>query len=211
MQFSDLSDETLVRLCQERLPYDTRPFEALVSRHKEKVYGLAYRMMRTQQDAEDVAQEAWIKVYHALPNFRGEASFTTWVHRIAVNAALDALHKQKRQAEVSCATAGGDEAQPKNLLLVYPNTDGNPDQEALSKELIECIEDAVRQLPDKEMSLIVLREFQELSYHEMAETLRISLGAVKMRLHRARKSLRQLILRFCDALLPAVWKQRHEL
>ncbi len=214
MQFSDLSDEALVRSCQEHLPYDTRSFEALVARHKQKVYGLAYRMMRTQQDAEDVAQETWVKVYHALPNFRGEASFKTWVHRIAVNTALDALQKQKRRVKEACATAEVDGEGRDLFALTDHSAGGNPVQNALSQELILCIEDAVRQLPDKEMSTIMLREFQGLSYQEIAEALRVSLGTVKMRLHRARKSLRQLIAQLCDALLPPVWrqkKQEHEL
>src|SRR5579884_1803213 len=94
-----LTDEELVQRCKVELPHTTRSYEELVSRHAQRVYSLVYRVVGDRQEAEDISQEVFLKVYHGLPKFDQQASFSTWLYRIATNSALDALDKVKRRRQ----------------------------------------------------------------------------------------------------------------
>jgi RNA polymerase sigma-70 factor (ECF subfamily) len=194
--FAELPDAALVQRCQETLPYDARPFEALVKRHREQVFAIAYRVMGEAQEAEDQTQEVFIKVYRSIKRFRGEAAFSTWIYRIAVNTCLDALSKQQRRPQrVETDIAEAEEAQCP--IRTAARAEPTPEQATLRRELIKCIHDTMMALQDKERLILTLRDVQGMEYRKIADVLNVRIGAVKMRIHRARLAFQQAFARMC--------------
>lgn len=196
-----LSDEALVRRCRETLPQDTRAFEALVLRHQQQVYAVAYRMMGTAQAAEDLTQDVFVKVYRSLKRFRGDAAFSTWLYRVAVNACLDALNKRQRRAlplDIDLA-----DVEDTQLLPRDQQSRISPEQAALRSELIECIRDTMMALREKERLMLTLRDVEGMEYQRIAEILNIGMSAVKMRIHRARLAFRRVFATICREFMPA--------
>jgi len=199
--FAELPDAALVRRCQETLPYDARPFEALVKRYRQQVFAIAYRMMGEAKETEDQTEEVFIKVYQSIKRFRGEAAFSTWIYRIAVNTCLDALGKQQRRPQrVAADIAEAEEA--KYPIRIAERAEPTPEQAALRRELIECIRDTMMALRDKERLILTLRDVQGMEYRQIADVLTVRIGAVKMRIHRARLAFQQAFARICREHLP---------
>lgn len=161
-------------------------FDELVLRYRKRVYGIAFGMTRNHSDADDVAQESFLRAYQALDSFKIEYEFRTWLFRITVNLCLNCLKKKERRVEASLEEQVGVE-------IAVPAPSDNPGQELEKKELYEKMEEAVRQLSPKLRSVFVLRTIQDLSYEEIARTLKISKGTVMSRLNRAREKLRNLL------------------
>lgn len=182
------ADADLVRRAQAG---DARAFDGLVTRYRGKVYGMCYHLVQNEQDAWDLAQEAFIKAWRALPSFKGDSSFYTWIYRIAHNAGYDWLRKRRIQGEgefddeVSRPIAAGAEAVPKG--------DRRPDEVLKNRELGDRIKDAIAQLSPDHRTAILLREVEGLSYEEIAEVMEISLGTVMSRLFYARKKLQEIL------------------
>jgi RNA polymerase sigma-70 factor (ECF subfamily) len=158
---------------------DRNAFSTLVCSHAHGVLNVVYRMCGDMQVAEDAAQEAFIQAWLRLQSYRPQASFRNWLYRIAVNTAIDMLRKEKR------ILPGAVE----DLNL----TDASPGPETLvtHSERTEMVQDAVLALPDASRAVLVLREFEGLSYQEIAEALDIPVGTVMSRLNYARKLLRE--------------------
>ena len=197
---ADLSDEDLVRLCQETVPHDTRAFETLVERHSDQVFAIAYRMLGDAQEAEDQSQEVFVKIYRSFNRFRGDAAFSTWLYRITVNTCLDTLSKRKRrlqQLDVDLT-----EAEEMHIPQADQQGDRSPEQALLQNELVECIQDALMGLRDKDRTILTLRDVEEMEYQTIADVLDIGMSAVKMRIHRARLAFRQIFARICKEFLP---------
>lgn len=183
-----VADADLVRRAQSG---DSRAFDQLVTRYRGKVYGMCYHLVQNDQDAWDLAQEAFIKAWRALPSFKGDSSFYTWIYRIAHNCAYDWLRKKRIQGdgefndEIGKPIAAGAEAVPKG--------DRRPDEVLKHRELGVRIKDAIAQLtPDHRMA-ILLREVEGHSYEEIAAMMECSLGTVMSRLFYARKKLQELL------------------
>src|SRR5215468_164527 len=153
-------DRTLLTRAQAG---DMSAFESLVERHEEKVYGLALRMTRSEADAAEIAQDTFLSAYQHLAEFRGEAAFGSWVHRIAANNALMRLRRQKVVDKI------------------------------LEDELGRAIQVATDALPEGYREVFLLKDVEGLSYEEISEMVGISIPAVKSRLHRARLALREAI------------------
>jgi RNA polymerase sigma-70 factor (ECF subfamily) len=156
---------------------DTGAFDLLVERYQDRVYGLAYRITGHHADAQDAAQESFLKAYRSLRTFRGDASFSTWLHRIAVNAALDAV---RRRASASPAQPG-------------PNDEPSLDPLADRAERVEArerIQRAISALPIEQRVVVTLRDVQGWSYEEIAVITEIPVGTVRSRLARGREALR---------------------
>ena len=169
---------------------DVEAFERLVAAYERKVYNLAYRLTGNHDDASDVAQEALLKVYTSLPDFRGDSSFSTWLYRIVSNACLDELRRRKRQRATSLdetflAEDGGD------LARQWADTGEGPEEALARKELQAFVQVAIDALEDEHRMVIVLRDLQGYSYQEIADFLGLSLGTVKSRLNRARTALQK--------------------
>jgi RNA polymerase sigma-70 factor (ECF subfamily) len=197
---TDLSDEDLVRLCQETLPDDVRAFAALVERYRQQVFAIAYRVLGDAQEADDQAQEVFIKVYRSIKRFRGDAAFSTWLYRITTNGCLDVLARRKRRlARIDLDVA---EMEETRLTRIDQRGERSPEQSALRNELIECIKDSMMALRDRERLVLTLRDVEGLEYQTIADVLSIGMSAVKMRIHRARLAFRQVFARMCRDFLP---------
>jgi RNA polymerase sigma-70 factor (ECF subfamily) len=177
-----LSDEELVALCQERLPGDPRPFSALVNRYQERVMATCLRLMGNRTDAEDQAQEVFIRVYRGIRNFEGRAKFSTWLFQITTNTCRTALKKRGRRLQLKENLLSDPEIlfSPANLL----------EEAALVQVETGMVTQALQMLSEEERVILTLRETDELSYREIADTLDIGLSAAKMRVMRARLALK---------------------
>lgn len=182
-----VSDEELVRLCQRRLPGDSRPFRALVDRYRDRVINTAYRFLSNSRDAEDAAQRVFLKIYRGLSGFRAESSFSTWLYTITVNTCKNELRRCSRRPTLL-------EPDLESLGLTLP---ANPSAEQIiiARERRDIIQETIEQLSETYREALILREFQGLSYQAIAEVLGIGLSAAKMRVRRARLAFRELYSR----------------
>ncbi len=176
---------------------DLSAFEALVEKHRDKVYGVALRMTRSEADAAEITQETFLSAFQHLPEFRGEAAFGSWVHRIAANHALMRLrHQNVVQAAEEELT--GPEFNERGSWVEYPSNDWSrrADEKALDAELGTAIQQATDRLPNQYREVFVLKDVEGLSYEQISEITGDSIPAIKSRLHRARLELREAIDRF---------------
>lgn len=173
---------------------DMSAFESLVGKHEQKVYGLALRMTRSEADAAEITQDTFLSAYQHLSEFRGEAAFGSWVHRIAANNALMRLRRQKVVDIVSDELAGP-EFTERGSLADGPESDWSKraDDKILEDELGRAIQTATDSLPEGYREVFLLKDVEGLSYEEISEMVGISIPAVKSRLHRARLALREAI------------------
>ena len=186
-----LEDRALLERAQEG---DIEAFENLVERHRDRVYGLALRMTRSEADAAEITQDTFFAAYQDLKNFRGEAAFGSWVHRIAANNALMRLRHQ-RVVEAATEEMLGPEFTERGSLAEYPEIDWSrrADEKVLDEELGRAIRQATDRLPEGYREVFLLKDVEGMSYEEIAEMMGISVPAVKSRLHRARLALREEI------------------
>lgn len=171
------------RLIKQAQRGDTAAFEALVQEHGLYVYNLALRIMRHPQEAEDLAQEAFLRAWQALPRFRAEARFTTWLYRIVTNLCYNRLPQLKRELNV---LNGLDE-------VLLGDERQNTGRAYLNEEMRRDIHAAIDNLADSYRLLITLRHLQGLSYAEIAEVTGMPLGTVKTGIYRARRQLREAL------------------
>src|SRR5437868_12646315 len=183
----EVSDEKLVRRAQRgNMP----AFEELVVRHRDKIYARAYSMMRNEEEAIDLSQEAWVKGWQRLRQFQGESSFGTWMTRIVINLCLDQLRKHKRQRAESIEAmdeeSGGVERQ-------MPVVTVNPTEGLERGELRQRIDKALGQLSHEHRTVLILHEFEDLEYKEIAKRMGCSIGTVMSRLFYARRRMASLL------------------
>lgn len=181
-------------LVKRTLQGDTRAFEELVQQYESKIYALTYRYMGNEDDAYDMAQEAFIKAYRSLRSFKGHSSFGTWLYRVTTNVCLDELRRRKRRIvplslDEPLAIREGDEVE-KEIPDNTPTADILYEQ----KEFSQYIQDLLDQLKPDHKTAIVLRDVLDLSYEEISEVLNCSIGTVKSRISRARETLRKKIV-----------------
>jgi RNA polymerase sigma-70 factor (ECF subfamily) len=172
---------------------DQNAFAELVTRYERKIYRLAKNITRNDEDAEDVLQDAFLKAYTHLDNFKGDSKFYTWIVRIAVNEALMRLRKRKtdRSVPLDEPVELGEETVQREIAV----WEDNPEQQYSQEEWRRILDEAVDSLKPDFRTVFVLRDIEELSTEETAETLGISVPAVKSRLLRARLALRERLTR----------------
>ena len=184
---SSADDSKLVRDAQFG---DMGAFEELVARHRDKIYARAYSMMRNEEEAIDLSQEAWVKAWQRLKQFQGESSFATWMTRITINLCLDQMRRHKRQRadsiEAMDEESGGVERR-------MPVVTVNPTEGLERGELRQRIDVALSQLSYAHRTVIVLHEFEEMEYKEIAKTMGCSIGTVMSRLFYARRKMAALL------------------
>jgi RNA polymerase sigma-70 factor, ECF subfamily len=169
---------------------DASAFGEIVLKYQDRIYNLCRHMLGNAHDAEDAAQDAFLKAYQALPKFQPEASLYTWLYRIATNTCID--YKRKPVFEsLFRSTADGEE-------LAHDRASDEPSPERLyqSKQLDQALREGLGKLSSKLRAIIVLKEIEELSYEEIAEALDISMGTVKSRISRAREELQIYMKKF---------------
>jgi RNA polymerase sigma-70 factor (ECF subfamily) len=177
----------LVRKAQKN---DLGAFEELVHLYQDRVYGLCYQLTNNHADAQDLAQEVFIRAYTGLGSFRNEADFGTWLHRIAVNQGININKKQKKNNAISLdapfKTAEGE------MLREIAATGEDPQEVYEQVEMQKSVRTALDQLSQEHRSILVLREMQGYSYEEIAAIVGCSLGTVKSRINRARQALKEM-------------------
>ena len=193
-----IPDVELVRRAQQG---DGSAFAELVSRHQRQLYRLALRMTGSEADAQEVLQEAFLNAYQKLPNFRGEAQFSSWLYRIAANSALMRL-RRKRRAPDSLTDQPlelqGPRFSAEGYLDPPPRSDWSQraDEKMMDRELGTAIDQAVARLPEDYRTVFLLKDVDGLSNEEIADALELTVPAVKSRLHRARLALREKLGEF---------------
>jgi RNA polymerase sigma-70 factor, ECF subfamily len=165
---------------------DVSAFQALVERHRSMVYRIAYQFAGNHHDAEDIAQEVFIKIYRSLDRFRHDAQLTSWMYRIAMNACID--HSRRRSG---MPAPFGEEAEQR--MLNTPEDRPGPEASAYAGELGQVLEDEIRRLPNGQRIVFVMRHHQGMKLCEIADALGLAEGTVKRQLHAAVHRLRQVL------------------
>ncbi|MBQ6715922.1 MAG: sigma-70 family RNA polymerase sigma factor [Clostridia bacterium] len=176
-------DDRLVNLA---LDGDSRAFEILMEKHEAKMYAVALRMCKNREDAQDCLQDAMLRIYKALPSFKGQSSFSTWAYRITMNTCLDDLRRKKvRQAQ----------SLDQMLEIGWSPVDENNSTERHieNSELKRNLSKAIQTLPEEMRAAVVLRDVQGFSYEEIASILSTNVGTVKSRISRGREKLREIL------------------
>lgn len=181
-------EDELVRRAQNG---DLDAFEALLRAHEKSVYNLALRMTGSPEDAEDMAQEAFLKVWRALPDFRWECKFSVWLYRVVSNVCLDWLRRQSKRQTVSLNVEDEDGEENEREL---PDERLSPERLLEQKLTREAVQKALSALPEEQRQILLLREIRGLSYEEIGQALSLEPGTVKSRLFRARKKLAARLL-----------------
>ncbi len=200
---ASLTDEELVARCKVELPENTRSYEILVQRYLSRVYSITYRVVSNKEEAEDITQEVFIKVYHGLKKFEQQASFSTWVYRIATNTALDSLDKMARRPKIHIrlfSSKNDQQVTGQNDHDLAAASETEPEEAAQQSELRECIRSVLKKLDREQARLLLLRDFDDRSYEEIAKLLEAGLSAVKMRIHRARLAFQHLFGQICGSI-----------
>jgi len=188
---AEISDGECV---QRLLRGETDAFEILVQRHQKRIFNLVYRMLGDYDDAAEVSQEVFLSAYRSIAHFRGDANFSTWLYRIAIN------HASTRRRSVAHATQRNT---PLGVLEFIDDQHPDPLDALMHKEIQQRVQVALNSLSPKDATLIVLRDMQDVPYEEVARVLGVPLGTVKSRLHRARLTLKaKLTPYFRDRILP---------
>jgi RNA polymerase sigma-70 factor (ECF subfamily) len=166
---------------------DPSAFQALVERHRSMVYRVAYQFAGNHHDAEDIAQDVFIKVYRSLDRFRQDAQLTSWMYRIVMNACID--HRRRQRSAI--AAPFGDEAE--HRMLNTPEDTPGPEDRAYAGELGQVLESEIRRLPNGQRIVFIMRHHQGMKLCEIAEALGLAEGTVKRQLHAAVHRLRQAL------------------
>ena len=181
--FSDLSDQELIELSLKRGAKDNRPFSELFRRHHAVVWRVCYRFMTNSQDAEDMTQEVFFKAYRKLSQFEGRSSLSTWLYRIAVTTCLNEKRRRSRRPALSSTPLD-------DMIESLPAE--SSEEECLTQIQQGRLIEALAQLRETQRQVLFLRDFEQLSYKEIAQRLGLSLSATKMRIQRARLALQSI-------------------
>lgn len=183
-------DATLVARAQRG---DAQAFDELVTRHRNRTYAMIRAMVKNEADAWDLSQETFIKAWKALPRFKAEARFSTWLYRIAHNTVYDWLRRKRPESgdEINDEVFGETRIDPASRTT--PSGERRPDDALAGDELRARIEDALAKLSDDHRQSVILKDVQGLAYKEIAEVMDCSIGTVMSRLFYARKKLQELL------------------
>ena len=176
-----------LRLIAECLQGDTAAFGVLVRRYQDRLYHTVYHLVDNAEDAQDVVQEAFLNAYQALAGFKGDAQFSTWLHRIAVNTAISLKRKRRAMVRLDGGTAG-EAAEPSD-----PSEQSRPGHALERAEQQRRVRQALSRLSPEHRAVLVMKDMEGQKYETMAEVLRVPVGTIRSRLHRARLELRQLL------------------
>ncbi len=190
---TSLSTRTDEELVQSAQAGESPAFDELVRRYTNVVYRILYKILRHEEDTQDALQDTFVSAYRALPRFRQDARFSTWIYRIATNAAL--MKARSRRTNLISLDHPSEDAEAKTVWEL-PDWSATPDEELLSGEMRHVMEDAIQALPAEQRAAFVLHDVQSFSSAETAAAMGITVSAVNSRLHRARVFLRDRIGRY---------------
>ena len=181
-------EDIVKRRIRQVLKGDQDSYAEIVEIYKDKVFQICFRMLGNRHEAEDIAQEAFLRAFVNISSFNIDLKFSTWLYRIATNLCIDRIRKKKPDYYLDAEVAGTDG------LTMYSNVaskEKRPEEDVESMELQETIQEEISKLPEKYRSVIVLKYIEELSLNEISELLNLPLGTVKTRIHRGREALRK--------------------
>lgn len=185
-------DAVLVRQC---LKGDLTAFEPLVVKYQDRIYNLCWRLCGDRQAAEDLTQDAFLKAFESLGQFRGQSGFFTWLYRIATNQALSYRRTERRQINVGSECQWSDiPNQAGRLHRAVKEDSDQPDTLCEREEVRRLVWQAIQELDDEHRAAVVLRDMEGLDYAEMAQVLDVPVGTIKSRLHRGRMVIREKLL-----------------
>lgn len=199
-------ERTEALLISDLLEGDTTALASIVEKYGKLVYRVAIQITKNHEDANDVMQETFLKVYESIGNFRQEAAFETWLYRIVVNQALNLVKRRDRRREYSLSTEN--EIDPRFSLRGGNGYRDNPHANVEKKELKKWVTQAVDSLPAKHRTVVILHEFEGLTHPQIAAILNCSEGTVRSRLHYARRKLRDLLKPYIDGVYRLREKER---
>lgn len=178
---------------------DESAFVEIVSRHREKVFSIAQGLLRNHADAEEIAQDTFIRAHRGLANFRGDSSLATWLHHVTVNLARNRywyFHRRKRHATLSLDCPMSEDANG-TFADFMPSPEPQPSREAITGEFVELVTTCMDKLPPHQREILAMRNLLNHSYEEIATMLSLEVGTVKSRIARARGQLRSLMAEAC--------------
>ena len=184
-----VEDKILVERC---LKGEEKAFEELLNKYKNSVFSICYRMVRNQTDAEDLAQEAFVRTFSVLDRYDPSYPFSSWLYRITSNLCIDFLRRAKDGTVSFDQPIEGAEG---DMQRQFPANVVMPDRKVESDEMMAALEEAIKVLPDHYRIIVILRHQEQLSYEEISENLGIPLGTVKARIHRARNMIKDFFKR----------------
>ncbi len=190
----ELNDTDIIKQC---LSGESNSYEILVNRYQKPIYNLAYRLSGNAEDAQDIAQEAFVKAYQSLQSFNPQYSFKSWLFRIAQNLSIDQLRKKSRHPQISMNQEIEDDSGD-SLQREWADPSPNARTLLIEKQKGERIEQMIQSLPEPYKTVIVLRHIEELQLEEIAQILRMPLGTVKTNLYRARNIMKDKLKEFAS-------------
>lgn len=167
---------------------DVAAFDQLISKYRERIFGIIYNMTSNREDAADLTQDTFIKAFQSIHRFGGQSSFFTWLYRIAINSTLSHLRKSRLRSFFSLERIDSDEPVAKEIIDALTDKTG-VDREAYARELQEKLNDAMQKLSTKHRTVVTLFEIDGLSHQEIADVMKCSVGTVRSRLHYAKQLL----------------------
>ncbi|PIE00247.1 MAG: hypothetical protein CSA79_04635 [Thiothrix nivea] len=188
----NLDETSLIRQCQAELPYVMLAFSELVRRHERYVFNVCQRYLGSMEDAEDITQEVFMRVFHALPGFEGRSQFRTWLYRIVINECHALAGKRKYFVQMDA----GDEEEG-HFLESFAGDQVSPEDELLVKDEQDCVQYSLKKMRGQEVEILNLRFMGELSLEEIAATLGTRLSATKMRFYRAMEQFKNIYEKLC--------------
>lgn len=193
-------DQILVSRAQQG---DHKAFELLVCKYQRRLLRLLSRIIKDEHEVQDVAQETFIKAYRALPNFRGESAFYTWLYRIGTNTAKNHLQNRARHGVLSADIIHGEDDSPDVAQSIPDNR--TPETDLLNQEIIDTVAAAVAKLPPELQQAISLREAEGLSYEDIALAMSCPIGTVRSRIYRAREAIAKALRPLLDVAEDQRW------
>lgn len=187
-----VSAVALERIVKLAAAGNERAFEQLVTIYESTVYNAAFYMTKDREDALDVSQEVFVKLWQSLPTFRGECSIKSYLMKLTKNASLDLLRRRSRRQSESL-TVENDKGEETQLDIPDTSVESNPAEAYLKEERIRKVREGIMKLDEAERQIIVMRDMEDMPYSDMASALGISEGTVKSRLHRARSALKKIL------------------
>lgn len=189
---TDVSELAIERLVQMSAEGNEKAFSQLVSIYEDSVFNMAMYITKNREDALDVSQEVFLKLWRTLESFRGECSIKSYLMKLTKNAALDLKRRNSYRQTVSL-TMENDEGESSQLDIADTSEDANPQEAYLRRERIEMVRRAISELDEEHRQVIVMREMNGMSYREISDALGINEGTVKSRINRARSALKKIL------------------
>jgi len=187
-----MSDAEII---EKVLSGDVNSFEAIVKKYEKMIYNLAMTKTQNRENAQDISQECFLRAYKMLRSYRTDSAFSTWIYRICQNLIFDHFRKNKKTKTVSLSLSASESDDGELKEIDIADNSSEPSEQIIRNEKIEKIREIINSLPDDLREIIILRDFRNLSYADIAEMLDIEIGTVKSRLNRAREKLKNYIIK----------------